>query len=223
MTINLDRIGIRAGRGNVLAVAALAGAMIADFAETAIGPANTDDGAKFFAAAAHHHDRMVVSSMLLLASALLLVPGVFGVAGMLRARGRSLGLGASALALLGGAGHVALAAFYLVFATLPSSGQSSKQAIALIDHIVASGEVKLLAPLAIAFPLAILVTLLATVRGRLVGRRLLVLIVAAPIAAVVAPGPDAVKTSCALALFLLAAAHVLRATTLVAARHKRTA
>src|ERR671937_821382 len=85
MESTVERAGVRASRASVLAVAALIGAMIADFTETAIDPANTSDGAKFFAAAAHHHDRMVVSAMLLLASALLLVPGVFGVAGMLRA------------------------------------------------------------------------------------------------------------------------------------------
>jgi Sec-independent protein secretion pathway component TatC len=156
--------------------------------------------------------------MLLLVSALLVVPGVFGIAGMLRTRGRRLGLGASILALLGGAGHVALAAFYVAFTTIPSSDEPRARAIALIDHIVDSGEVKLLAPLAIAFPLAILLTLLATVRSRLVGRRLLLLLVAAPIAAIVTPGPDAIKTSCALALFLLAATKLLQATTLAAAR-----
>jgi hypothetical protein len=220
MKSTVERSVVRAGRGSVLAVAALMGAMIADFAETAIDPANTSEGAKFFVAAAHHHDRMLASSMLLLASALFLVPGVFGVVDMLGARGRRLGLVASALALLGGAGHVALAAIYLVFTTIPSSGQPRAQAIALIDHILESGEVKLLAPLAIAFPLAILLALLATVRSRLVGRRLLLLVAAAPIAAVVAPGPDAIKTSCALALFLLASAKLLRATSLAAARPK---
>jgi hypothetical protein len=218
MENSIDSAGIRAGRGSILAVAALIGAMIADFAETAIDPANTSDGAKFYVAAAHHHDRMLASSMLLLASALLLVPGVFGVAGMLRARGRGLGLGASILALLGGAGHVALAAFYLVFTTIPTSGQPRAEGVALINHIVHAGETKLLAPLAIAFPLAILVTLVATVRGRLVGRRLLILVAAAPVAAIAAPGPDAVKTTCALVFFLLAAALVLRATANAAAR-----
>jgi hypothetical protein len=55
------------------------------------------------------------------------------------------------------------------------------------------------------------------VRARLVGRRLLALLAAAPVAAVAIPGSDAVKTSCALVLFIAAAALVLRAARDVAA------
>ena len=211
MKSTMEGPGIRAGRGSLIAIGALIGAMIADLVETAVDPANSGDGASFFAAAAHHHDRMVASAVLLLASGLLLVPGVLGIARMLRARGRRLGLGGAGLALLGGAGHVALAAVYLVFATIPTAGLPPAHAVALIDHIVNSGDVMLLAPLAIAFPLAILVTLIATVRGGLVAPRMLLLIAAAPVAAAVAPGPDAVKTSCALILFLGAGAAVFHA------------
>jgi hypothetical protein len=195
---------------NLLAGAALIGAMVADFAETLVDPANTSEAGKFFAAAANHHDRMVVSAMLLLASGLLLVPGVLGIARTLRARGKTLGVGGSALALLGGAGHVALAAFYLVFATIPSSDLSRGQAVNLLHHILNSGEAKLLAPLALAFPLAILVTLIGTVRGGLTERWVLAPLVAAPIVAIVGPGSSSVKTSCALVLFLIAAAAVMR-------------
>src|SRR5438067_2043904 len=153
---------IRAGHahtGLLLGAAALIGAMAADFAETFVDPANTGEATKFYAAATTHHDRMVASAMLLLASALLLVPGVFAIARTVRPRGRALATAGSVLALLGGAGHVALATFYLVFATIPSSGQPRGQAVALLGHILNSTEAKLLVPLAIAFPLAILATL----------------------------------------------------------------
>jgi hypothetical protein len=212
-----------ASAGLLLGAAALIGAMAADFAETFLDPANTGEAARFYAAATAHHGRMVASAMLLLASALLIVPGVFAVARTLRPRGRALGTAGSVLALLGGAGHVALAAFYLVFATIPSSGQPRGQAVALLDHILNSSEAKLLVPLAIAFPLAILVTLIATVRGHVVGRWVLIPIVAAPVAAIAAPAADTVKTSCALVLFTLAAAAVLRAASSRAAVRPRPA
>lgn len=206
-----DTDPLRAGGRPMFGVAALIGAMLADFAETAIDPANSDKAAKLYAASAQHHGRMVVSAALLLASALLLAPGVLGIARALPSRGRSLGLGAGGLALLGAAGHAALATFYVVFATIQSSSLSAARGVALIDHITTSHEALLLAPLAIAFPLAILLTLIATVRSGLVGRRLLLPVVAAPVVAIAAPASDAVKTCGALVLFLVAAAVVLRA------------
>lgn len=214
---------VPASGGLILGAAALIGAMAADFAETLVDPANTDQASKFYSASALHHDRMVVSAMLLLASALLIVPGVFGIARSLTTRGRTLGVVSSILGVLGGAGHVALAAFYLVFATIPSGGQPRGQAVQLLEHILKSTEVKLLAPLAIAFPLAILLTLVATVRGRIIGRRMLIPIIGAPVLAIAAPAPDAVKTSCALILFTLAAAAILRAAPRPAVGHAQTA
>ena len=200
-----------ANAGAALGVAALVGAMLADAAETAVDPANSGKAAQVYAAAAHHHGRMLASAGLLLASALLLMPGAFAVAQSLGSRGRRVGLAGCLAALLGGAGHIALATFYLAFAQVPKSGLSPVDGVAFIDHVTNSHESLLVAPLAIAFPIAILLTLIATVRGRLVGRWLLVPIVAAPVVGVVGPGSDAAKTCGALLLFLVAAVAVLRA------------
>lgn len=196
----------RSPRAALWAIATLAGAMLADLAETLVDPANTDKASKFYAAAAHHHGRMLASAVLLVVSALLIVAGVSGITRSLRARGRRLSISAYVLSLLGGAGHVALAAFYLVFSTLPTSGLAVAQNIGVVDHIVKSHEAELLAPLAIAFPLAILATFLACVRGRLMTRWALVPIVLAPVAAVGLQGSDELATSLALGLFLVAAA-----------------
>ena len=209
-TIDTGRAG-RLRRGALWAIAALIGAMLADLAETLVDPANTGEAAKFYAAATHHHGRMVASAVLLVVSALLLVPGVLGITRTLRDRGRGLGLAAAVFALLGGAGHVALAAFYLVFAAIPGSPLSAARELALLDHVVNSTEVKLLAPLAIAFPLALIATMLAAVRAGLLARRVLVLVAAAPVAAIVGPGSSAVKTCLALGLFVVAAAALARA------------
>jgi len=206
-----DKNLLRAHRGPVLGVAALIAAMVADLVQTVVDPANSDKASKLYAASSHHHGRMVAAAILLLASAFLLVPGVFAVTRTLRTRGRRIGAAGAALAVLGAAGHVALATFYVVFATIPGSSLPAAQGVELLDHITHSREALVVAPLAIAFPLAILATLIATVRAGLVGRRLLVPLVAAPVVGIVAPGPDALKTCGALVLFLAAAAVLLRA------------
>jgi hypothetical protein len=186
-----------------------AGALVADLAETVVDPANTGEAAKFLEAATLHHDRMVVSAALLVASSLLIVPGVVTLARALETRGRRLGIVASTFAGVAAVGHVALGAFYLVFTAVPGSGLSRRESVAVIDHVVHATPVDVLAATAIAFPLAIVLVLLAAIRGGLAPRWALAPVGAAVAVGIAGPFSDAMKTGLALALFLGTCAIVL--------------
>jgi len=150
---------------------------------------------------------MVGSGLLLLVSSALIVPGVLGVARALTDRGRRIGRAAAVLAVLGCMGHAALAALYLTWAELPGAG-SPAPLIAAIDRIVKASSFAMIAPLVIAFPLALVTVFIAVVRARIVPRWVLVPVLAAPVAA-------STSTAISLALLLTAtcvlAARVLRA------------
>src|SRR5439155_1082649 len=130
--------GKRASRMVPWAVAAVAAAIVLDLAEDLIDPANTGTAAKVFEAASQQHGRMNASAFLLLATALCVVPGVAGLAALPAGRGRRLGWVAAALALLGGLGHAALAAMYLVWAAIPGTGATQAQLIEVVDRINSS-------------------------------------------------------------------------------------
>jgi hypothetical protein len=83
---------------------------------------------------------------------------------------------------------------------------SNTELIAGIDRANDSVSLAPLAVLFIAFPLALVVTLIAMVRGRLAPRWVLVPAIAAPVAAIAAVGGDAAGTETALVLLLAATA-----------------
>ena len=184
---------------------ALIATVIADLAEDLIDPAPNGTAAEIFSAASHHHAAMVGSAALLLLTSLLIVPAVFGLVRTLGERGRRVGRAATVLGLMGALGHAALAALYLGWAAMPSAATSEAQMIALIERVNDSASFALLLPLIIAFPLALVVLLIALVRGRVAPRWVLVPTLAAPVAAAVAPGGSATGTGIALGCFLIAA------------------
>jgi hypothetical protein len=171
------------GRTAKWALAALFGAMLADLGEFIVDPANSDKAGKIYAAASAHHGRMVAAAAFLLVSSLLIVPAVFGLARLMRERGKGLGIAARVLAVMGAMGHAALATTYLVWAELPSPHADPAQMVAAIDRVVNSSSLGILFPLIIAFPLALVVFFIGTVRARIAPRWLLVPVLAAPVVA----------------------------------------
>jgi hypothetical protein len=177
---------------------ALISTVIADLAEDLIDPTGSGTAADIFGAASQHHGRMIGSAALLLATSLLIIPAVFGLIRTLAGRGRRIGGVAAALALMGGLGHAALTALYLAWAELPSADASPDQMIALVERLTDSTSFVLLLPLIVAFPLSLVVLLLALVRGGVAPRWVLAPALAAPVAGI------AGSTSIALAFFLVA-------------------
>ena len=190
-------------------VAALAGAMTADLAETLVDPANSGNAGKIYDAALRHHGAMVLSAGLLLLSSVLIVPGVFGIVRTFDARGRWLGRAARTFALLGAIGHGALAGVYLLWASIPGADASRAQLVALIDRIDSSHSLVLIFPLFIAFPIALVITFAAAVRAGRAPVWVLGLAAAAPVLAIVDPVSDRFATSAALVCLLTAAATLL--------------
>ena len=148
------------------AAAALTCAIVADLAEDLIDPANSGSATKVYAAASLHHGRLIASAFLVLATAVFIVPGVFGLVRLVDDRGRRFGRLAATLALLGALGHAALAAVYLVWAAIPSSGMSRTDLVELIDRINGSGWLAAFAPLFFAFPLSLVALFVALSRAR---------------------------------------------------------
>ena len=123
-------------------------------------------------------------------------------------RGGRVAKAAIGLSFLGALGHTALGTAYLAFAAMPGDGTHEAQVVATLERTMGSPS---LAPLAIgfiAFPLALIATFSALIRARVAPRWVLAPVVAAPVAAVAAPGGEVVGTSVALVLFLLSAAVV---------------
>jgi hypothetical protein len=187
-------------------LAALVAAMVADLAETLIDPANSGKGAEIVSAATAHHARMVVAGLLLLASAAFVLPGVYVLTRMLDRRGRHLARAAVVLGLLGTLGHAALGGIYLVWSAMPGSSGGHAELIAGIDRASNSASLAPLAVLFIAFPLGLVTTFVAMVRGRLAPRWVLVPALAAPAAAIAAIGADPAPTVTALVCLLVASA-----------------
>jgi hypothetical protein len=184
---------------------ALIATVIADLAEDLIDPAPSGKAAEIFSAASHHHGAMIGSAALLLLTSLLIVPAVYGLVRALGDRGRRVGRAATVLGLMGALGHAALAALYLGWAAMPSARTDEAEMIAVIERMSDSASFALLLPLILAFPLALVVLLVAMVRGRIAPRWVLVPALAAPVAAAVAPGGGAAATAAALGCFLIAA------------------
>jgi D-alanyl-D-alanine carboxypeptidase len=199
--------GYRAAPGALWAAAALVGAMVADLAETLVDPASSGEAAQVYDAAAGQHGRLLLSGYLLLVSALLVFPGVFGLARGVR-RGRRLANAAIVVSFLGALGHAALAALYFVWAAVPGGGSAESEMVAVIQRTMDSGAVKPLGIGFIAFPVCILLLFAALLRARVAPRWVLALVVAAPVAAAAAPGPESVGPALALVLLLAATAVV---------------
>jgi hypothetical protein len=193
-------------------IATLVGALAADLAETLIDPANSGNATKIYDAAQNHHSAMVVSAALLLLSSVALVPGVIGVVRSFGGRARVLGRVAQSCALLGAIGHGALAAAYLLWASIPGSGADRAQLIHLIDHMNSSPALALIFPLFIAFPVALLATNVAAVQARRAPRWVLVTAAGALALAIAHPVSDRVATSAALVCLIAAAGGVARRT-----------
>jgi D-alanyl-D-alanine carboxypeptidase len=200
--------GYRAGRGVMWAAAALIGAMLADLAETVFDPASSGGAAQVYDAAVAQHGRLVVSGYLLMLSALLVFPGVFGLARGVVGRGRRLAKAAIVIAFVGALGHAALAAAYLVWAAIPGGNAGEAGMVAVIDRIMGSAAVAPLGIGFVAFPVGILMLFAALLRAGVAPRWVLAPVVAAPVAAIVTPGPDYLATAVALVLLLVAAAAV---------------
>jgi hypothetical protein len=188
-----------------LGALALIGALCADLVEYVVDPVNTSAAEKVYEAAVQEHGRMIAAAIALLASAVLIVPAGFLLSTALDGRGRVIGRIAGALALLGGIGHGALAAVYLMWAGMPGEAADRDEIIAALDRVNESSAVLVMAPLAIAFPLSLVAIVVAVVRARIAPRWILVPTLAAPVVAIVGPGSSAVSTSIAIVLLLVAA------------------
>jgi len=187
---------------------ALFGALLADLAETFVDPVNSGASAKIYSGATNE-GRMLASVVCLLLTALV-VPGVWGLTRPLVGRGKILGRIAACLALLGALGHAALSMLYLVWIQVPKGGVADRaEMIDLLERITNAGSTAIVVPLFIAFPLAFIFFYGSYVRARIVSAWILILVVAAPVCAILAPGGDKVKTSVALALLLAAATAVV--------------
>jgi hypothetical protein len=189
-------------------VAGLVGAMAADLAETVVDPANSGDATRIYDAALHHHAAMVVSAALLLLSSAALVPGVIGIVRSFRGRARILARIAQTFALLGAIGHGALAGVYLLWASIPGSGEDRAQLIHLIDHMNGSPALALIFPLFIAFPVALLATVIGAAQARRAPRWVPAAAIGAVAFAVAHPVSDRFATSAALVCLIVAAAGV---------------
>lgn len=187
----------------VWSLAALFAALLADLAETFIDPISSDKGAEVIAGATEHYGRTVLSAILLLASSAFLVPGLFGLARLLEARGRRLGQAARPLALLGALGHAALGGIYLFWAATPAEGASNAELVAAVDRFSESGSMAILAPLLLAFPISVVTFFIGMVRGRVAPVWVLVPVLAAPASAIVG-GTAIAATAIALGFLLVA-------------------
>jgi hypothetical protein len=183
---------------------ALVAAMVADLLESLIDPASSGEGHDLVAAATNQHGRMVISALLLLASAAFLLPGVYTLNRLLDGKGRYGGRAATVLGLLGTMGHAALGGIYLIWSAMAADSGANGQLIAGIDRANQSASLAPLAVLFIAFPLSLVVTFVAMVRGRLAPRWVVVPAIAAPVAAIASIGGDAVATETALVFLLIA-------------------
>ena len=189
--------------------AALIGAMLADLVETVVDPASSGEAAKVYQASVEHNGLMVICGYLLIASAVLIFPGVLLLARSVHGRGRRVAKAAIGISFFVGAlGHTALGAAYLAFAAMPGSSADEAQVVATLERMMGSAT---LAPLAIgfiAFPVALVTLFAALIRARVAPRWVAVPLVAAPVAAIAAPGGDVVGTTAALLLLLLSASVV---------------
>ena len=191
------------------AAAALTCAIVADLAEDLIDPANSGSATKVYAAASLHHGRLIASAFLVLATAVFIMPGVWGLARLVDVRGRRVGRLAAMLALLGALGHAALAAVYLIWAAIPSSGMSRTDLVELIDRINSSGWLAAFAPLFFAFPLSLVALFLALSRARIAPTWILAPALAAPVVAIAGQSHGTASTAAALVLLLGAQAGVV--------------
>jgi hypothetical protein len=190
-------------RATLWSLAALFAALLADLAENFVDPLSSGEGADVIAGAIDHHGRTVLSAILLLASAAFLAPAVFGLARLLKQRGRRIGQAAMVLALLGALGHAALGGICLFWAAMPAEGASNAELVAAIDRAREAGSMAILAPLLIAFPISLVTFFIGMVRGRLAPVWVLAPTVAAPVSAIVG-GSDTVATAIALGFLLVA-------------------
>jgi D-alanyl-D-alanine carboxypeptidase len=200
--------GYRAGRGGMWAAAALIGAMLADLAETVLDPASSGEAAHVYDAAVEQHARLILCGYLLLISALLVFPGVYGLARGVAGRGRRCANAAIAVSFLGALGHAALGGAYLMWAAIPGEGAGRTEMIAVLDRIMGSAAVAPLGIGFVAFPVGILLMFAALLRAGAAPRWVLAPVLAAPVAAIVTPGPDYLATTLALLLLLVAAVAV---------------
>lgn len=189
-----------------LGALALIGALCADLVEYVVDPTSTSTGAKVYEAAVQEQGRVVASAIALLASAMLIVPAGFLIATAIDRRGRVIGRVAAVLALLGGIGHAALAAIYLMWAGMPGDAAARDEVITALDRVRESSAILIVGPFAIAFPLSVLAIVVAAVRARIAPRWILVPALAAPVVAIVEPASSTVSTSIAIVLLLVAAA-----------------
>jgi D-alanyl-D-alanine carboxypeptidase len=190
------------------AAVALIGAMLADLAETVLDPASSGEAAQIYDAAVQQHGRLILCGYLLLVSALLVFPGVYGLARGVAGRGRRFGNAAIVVSFLGALGHAALGGAYLMWAAVPGEGSSRSEMIAVLDRIMGSPAVAPLGIGFIAFPVCMLLLFAALLGAGAAPRWVLGPVLAAPIAAIVTPGPDYLATMLALVLLLVAAVAV---------------
>jgi D-alanyl-D-alanine carboxypeptidase len=198
----------RAGRGAMWGAAALIGAMLADLAETVLDPASSGEAAPIYDAAVQQHGRLILCGYLLLVSALLVFPGVYGLTRGVTGRGRRFANAAIVVSFLGALGHAALGGAYLMWAALPGASSSRSEMIAVLDRIMGSAAVAPLGIGFIAFPVGILLVFAALLRAGAAPRWVLAPVLAAPVAAIVTPGPDYLSTTLALVFLLVAAVAV---------------
>lgn len=190
-------------------VAALAGAMAADLAETLVDPANSGNATKIYDASLHHHGAMVLSAGFLLLSSVLIVPGVIGIVRSFEGRARWLGRAAQTFALLGAIGHGALAGAYLMWAAMPGGAASRAQMVDAIDRMSNSHALVMIFPLFMAFPVALLTTFTAAVRAGKAPKWVLGTAAAALAFAIAHPVSDRFATAAALLCLIAAAGGLL--------------
>jgi hypothetical protein len=194
----------RRRRSQLVGLALLAAAMIADLVECAVDPASSGTAESIYRASAEQHGLVVLCGYLLLASSLFLLPGVLLVTRTIRRRGRVVARIATVLGMAGALGHAALATAYLAWAALPGESADAAEVTAAVERMMGSAAIAPLALGFVAFPLALIATLAALVRAGDAPVWILALVVAAPVAAAASVGGQTAGTAAALVLLMAA-------------------
>ena len=180
----------------------LIGFAVALVAQDLVGPHTPSDAAGTYTAVAADRGGTVASSVFLLISSLFLVPAVWGILHVVRARGVTLGHIGGALAIVGALGHVAVMTYQLALVEMTKAGDREAM-VALIDRLDSSPVVgAIVFPMILAFALGLLILAIALWRARFVQGWAALLVVAA--VALDIGAPDGAPASVSIAKQLLA-------------------
>lgn len=190
----------------------LIGAMVALFASDLVIPGQGDGNAELLAGVAGDRGGWLASDLLLLISTILFVPAVLGVLHLVRDRTPVLGHIAAAFGVLGALGHMGFVTYALVVYEASAAGSPGEMA-ALLDRLDEGASVVLL-PLIMSFAISLLLMAIALYRARVVPRWVMLLVIAAFVIELGAPGDvialSAIKQGLAALAFGYVGVRVLR-------------